>query len=114
MISLSERIIKILVKKKILMERYLKNPLFESNELFTIINEYDNWKNNYFKECDDIGFEKASLNHKDRIMRVIIDVVRYYDNEIKHCSISEISDFLIEKRKVLLKTWEDFEILINN
>ena len=112
MTELSEKIISLLVQKKTIMERYLTNPIKHTNEIYSIIQEYDNWKNEYLKECDETDFKTASIKHKDVILRTIMDIERYYDTEYKNCSMSEISNFLSKKRKEILTIWGEFENLI--
>ena len=107
--EIENKLIEILVEKKVIMERYLKKPLSHTNKIFYIISDYDIKKDGFLKKCVQIDFDYALKRYKDFILSTIQDVVYYYGNEIKNCHMREISETLEEKHKDIIKTWETIE-----
>jgi len=114
--EISNRIIEILVLKKTLMSKYITESLThqQSMETSSMIFEYGDKMQTFLKECDDTDFKSALINHQEFVGNAIMDVINYYNREMKNCAISEIIRYLQEKEKEAHSLYVEFDNHINS
>ena len=113
--ELDKIIMSVLVKKKIIMERYLKKPLLYTDKIYSIIQEFDDKKQSFLIDCDKIGFENSLIKHVDFIETSFHDVINYYNTEIENCGVHEIVLYLLSEKNILLDAGKKLKnILVNS
>jgi len=111
--ELNKDLISIIIDKKLIMSKYLKNGII-GEELTTILHNFESKKDNFLKDCDEHDFNFSLKKHKDFILSVLMDMERYHYYKMRNNIISDFQILLNDKHKKIHSTWEKIEKIIYN
>jgi hypothetical protein len=108
--NIFKSLVDILITKKSIIQKHQEM----SDEIDKIIFDFDNTKNNFYKECDNTDIIEAIKNNKDFLTSACIEVSNFYNNKYRYCVIKEIASIFNEKSLHILNILDTIEKITND